>query len=186
MITLKMLYEIFPFTARRKLRDFLRVCNDIALPELELNSILRVSAFIAQTAHEADSFKTMQEYASGKGYEGRKDLGNNMPGDGVKYKGRGYIQLTGRHNYTKFNAWYAVKEPHAPDFVHSPEMIGQIPELAIWATVFYWQRHNLNQYSDNGLFKTLTKKINGGLNGYDHRLEIFEKVHHHITKQTIL
>jgi putative chitinase len=64
-----------------------------------INTCKRVAAFVAQTAHESGNYQFMEELASGKAYEGRRDLGNTRPGDGVKYKGRGAIQVTGRVNY---------------------------------------------------------------------------------------
>ncbi|WP_304238456.1 hypothetical protein [Jiulongibacter sediminis] len=168
---------LFPRTSKTKLLNFWRVYLDIAIPELNLWSIERQAAFLAQVAHECDNFHTMEEYASGKAYEGRADLGNNMPGDGRKFKGRGYIQLTGRSNYVSFTRWYRKFEPDAPDFALQPELIGQIPELAMWATVYYWKTRKLNSYSDKGHFKALTKRINGGLNGYDDRLAKHEAIY---------
>ncbi len=162
--------SLHPRTSKRKLEDFWRVYFEIAIPELDLWSKERQSYFLAQVTKECDRFHTMTEYASGKKYEFRADLGNNLPGDGVKHKGVGYIQLTGRKNHTLFNEWYHEMEPDAPDLVAQPYLIGQIPELAMWATVFFWKTNKLNQYCDKGDFKLLTKKINGGYNGLQDRI----------------
>lgn len=132
----------------------------------------RIANFLAQIAHESDGFRTTEEYASGKEYNGRKDLGNR-PGtnDGVIYKGRGLIQLTGRFNYIDMGKKLGV------DFVNNPKLAGQFP-WAVLTAAQYWKDKNLNVYADIGDINTITKRINGGYNGLADRkryLAIAEK-----------
>ena len=123
-----------------------------------LDSTLRQAHFLAQIAHESDGLHTTVEYASGRAYEGRADLGNVKQGDGVRFKGRGLIQLTGRANYQKYGALLGV------DLVGNPEAAGRFP-VAIETAGLYWKLHGLNRYADADDVNTITRRINGGYNG---------------------
>lgn len=127
----------------------------------------REAAFIAQIAHESGSLRYVQEIASGEAYEGRKDLGNTQPGDGKKFKGRGLIQITGRSNYK------AVSDALKYDFVNKPEDL-ELPGPACFSAAWFWQQAGLNRLADIEAFEKITKRINGGLNGYDDRLKHWE------------
>lgn len=125
-----------------------------------------IAAFAAQIGHESVDLSTFEEFASGEAYEGRcKQLGNCYPGDGVKYKGRGAIQITGRSNYEKVSLYLD------EDFVNKPDLL-VMPSYGFKASVWYWIKNNLNQYCTGKLndFIELTKKINGGINGLEDRI----------------
>lgn len=133
----------------------------------------RKQAFFSQAAHETAGFKTLEEYASGQAYEGRADLGNTQPGDGVRFKGRGIFQITGRMNYKAISK----KIFNDERLLSNPELL-ENPEYAVLSALIFWNTRGLNQYADLGTeegFKTITKKINGGLNGWADRLSLWEK-----------
>lgn len=134
----------------------------------------RLAHFLAQCGEESDHFKTTREYASGAGYEGRHDLGNTRPGDGVRFAGRGLIQTTGRANYHSFTAWIRKSVPTAPDFETSPALLEQFP-WALYSAVWYWTSHDLNRLADDNNIETITHKINGGFNGLGERIAMFTR-----------
>jgi hypothetical protein len=84
-------------------------------------------AYILGTAwHESDRFRTMEEYATGKAYEGRKNLGNTQPGDGARFKGRGYVQITGRRNYADWTQRLRVDLVGNPERAEDPKVAAEI------------------------------------------------------------
>lgn len=134
----------------------------------EVNTKRRKIYFLAQVAHESDGFRTTREYASGRAYEGRRDLGNVRKGDGVRYRGRGLIQLTGRYNYRKYGKILGI------DLEGNPKIAEQFP-VALEISLAYWKTHGLNELADKGKFRRITKKINGGYRGTIDRLRWLRK-----------
>ena len=132
----------------------------------DISTKARISAFIAQVIHESGSFNYFTEIASGKAYEGRKDLGNVQKGDGVKYKGRGLIQITGRSNYAQISKATGI------DFLNNPQLL-QIAENAVMSACWWWDSRNLNVLADAYQFTKITHVINGGENGLKERKEIY-------------
>lgn len=128
----------------------------------------REAAFLATIIWESGSFKYTREIASGKAYEGRKDLGNIYKGDGERFKGRGLIQLTGRANYTLASNALGV------DFVGRPELIEQ-PEFATMVSCWWWKMKGLNEVADTGDFRKVTRIVNGGYNGFSDREVWYKK-----------
>jgi predicted chitinase len=138
------------------------------LSEYGITTKLRQAHFLAQLAHESAGFKTATEYASGEAYEGRRDLGNTQPGDGKRYKGRGLIQLTGRHNYMQAGKAMGV------DLVGNPTLAAQFPH-ALRIAGWYWHTRRLNMLADDDNITAITRKINGGLNGFEDRKRYFAR-----------
>jgi len=135
-----------------------------------VNTRLRQAAFLAQIAHESGGFRYTEELASGDAYEGRLDLGNTQPGDGRRYKGRGYIQLTGRANYAEASRDLGL------DLLNFPELAAQANNAARIA-VWYWNKRGLNGLADKGpeAFDSITRRINGALRGKAERDAIYQR-----------
>lgn len=155
-VTREQVIRIMP-AAKGRVDRFLVFINRYA-PEFGITTSLRMAHYLAQVAHESAELKYTKELASGAEYEGRKDLGNTSRGDGVKYKGRGLIQLTGKANYK------AYKEYCGFDVVAKPELLEQ-PLGATRSSMWYWQTHGLNALADKDDIKAVTRRINGGYNG---------------------
>lgn len=162
------LVEVLPRSARHDL--ILGFINEIPhLLERGINTDLRLCHFLAQCCHESDGLKTFEEYASGQKYEWREDLGNFHEGDGMKFKGRGAIQLTGRHNYIE--AGTALKL----DLVSHPEQAAD-PKIGWEVAAWYWISRKLNLFADRNDITTITRRVNGGLNGLQSRREYFNEL----------
>ncbi|RQQ46044.1 glycoside hydrolase family 19 protein [Burkholderia stagnalis] len=141
-----------------------------AMARYGVSSSARQAAFLAQVGHESGGLVYVRELwgptAAQSAYEGRGDLGNTEPGDGRRFLGRGLIQITGRTNYAKVAA--ALDLP----LLDHPELL-EVPVNAAGSAGLFWQTHGLNELADAGDMTTITRRINGGLNGLDRRLALW-------------
>lgn len=142
---------------------------EAAMCESGITTEMRARMWLAQVGHESVSLRYMEEIASGAAYEGRTDLGNTHAGDGVRYKGRGPIQLTGRANYT------AAGNALGLDLVNHPEFASN-PATGFRVSAWWWRTHGLNEISDTGDVLAATRRINGGYNGLDDRQARYARV----------
>lgn len=134
--------------------------------------------FIAQCAHETGNFTHLAELGSDsylmKLYDRKfapakaKALGNKYIGDGIKYKGRGFIQLTGRYNYAKAGAALGLPLEDHPELVERPDIAAKV---AIW----FWQNRVAPKVTDFGDVAMSTKPINPGLKGLKNREAHYDK-----------
>ncbi|MBB5610528.1 MULTISPECIES: glycoside hydrolase family 19 protein [unclassified Janthinobacterium] len=165
MMTLAQLVQIMPY-ARSRASVFLQPLN-AAMLEFGINTPARQASFLAQVGHESGQLLYVRELASGQAYEGRADLGNTQPGDGVRFKGRGLLQVTGRANYT------ACGKALGLDLLAKPELLEQVV-LACRSAGWFWQMRGLNALADTGNQVKVSQRINGGSNGLAARLGLFE------------
>lgn len=136
---------------------------------------IRIDMWGAQIGHESVGLKYMKEIGDAayfSKYNNRADLGNG-PTDGPRYPGRGPIQVTGRSNYRRLSQW-AYGEGYCPTptyFEDNPAELEKY-EYAFLGAVWYWTvaRPDINALSDKGDVVTVTKRINGGTNGLQDRI----------------
>jgi predicted chitinase len=133
-----------------------------AMQEAAITTRKRRAAFLAQLAHESGELRYFEELASGEAYEGRRDLGNTQKGDGRRYKGRGPIQLTGRNNYR------AAGKALGIDLENNPARAAAV-DVGFRTAGWFWTNRKLNGYADQGNFREITRRINGGYNGLAQR-----------------
>lgn len=177
MVTIEQLKAICP-NLPKNADVFIPYLAEVAT-KYNINTKARIAAYIAQIAHESGQFRYVREIASGKAYEGRKDLGNVIQGDGVKYKGRGLIQITGRANYKLVGKALGI------DFENNPQLL-ETPRYAVLSSGWFWDNRGLNKFADlpdtwrsatkkYTPFQYITYRINGGQNGYADRLKYYNK-----------
>ena len=172
MITVEQLHTITGNTsfADRK-KGFLNIIKARGGP---LNEPAVLAQVLAQCLHESGGFKYVTEIwgptKAQLGYEGRADLGNLIAGDGKRFMGRDLIQNTGRNNYRKLSKWAGYDFEKDPDALAKPEWLGV---SVVW--YFLVARPDLLRYCREGNIEMVTRRVNGGLNGYADRLKWFDK-----------
>ncbi|MBJ2290159.1 glycoside hydrolase family 19 protein [Pseudomonas sp. MF5691] len=176
MITLTQLQQILP-NARAQAGVFILALN-AAMLHRHITGPKRMAAFIAQVGHESGELRYVRELG-GERYLSKYDTGalaarlGNTPdadGDGQKYRGRGLIQITGRRNYLACSRALFGDER----LLHFPELLEQ-PQWAAESAAWFWHSNGLNELADQDQFTTITRRINGGLNGLEHRQQLWEK-----------
>jgi|GEM_PF-1635531 len=153
-------------------RELLPQVRD-ALEQSQCYTPRRVAQWIAQIGHESAGLLYMEEIADdGWAYEGRADLGNTEPGDGPRFKGRGPIQITGRHNVRAVSEWAFQRGlvPSATYFLEFPDELGG-DRYGFLGAVWYWTvaRPGINAMADSEDLEGVTRAINGGLHGIEDR-----------------
>jgi putative chitinase len=136
-----------------------------------LNGIFR-KYFPTEAA--ATPYARQPQKIANKVYANRMANGSEASGDGYKFRGRGYIQLTGRDNYTQFGKAIGVDIPSNPDLVSS--------KYALASAAWFWSKNGLNKLADNGATDTvvtsITKRVNGGTIGLPDRIKHFKEYYH--------
>ena len=175
-MTLTQLQQVFP-RARSLAGVFISSLN-LAMRNRQINTPQRAAAFLAQIGHESGELHYVRELGSDQ-YLSKYDTGvlaarlGNTPeadADGQKYRGRGLIQITGRRNYLACSqALFGVDR-----LLLQPQLLEQ-PQWACESAAWFWQSNGLNELADKGQFTTITRRINGGLNGLDDRLQLWAR-----------
>ncbi|WP_046384510.1 glycoside hydrolase family 19 protein [Pseudomonas veronii] len=176
LIALDQLLQVLP-GARLRAGFFLPSLNT-AIAKFEIDRPKRTAAFLAQIGHESGDLRYVRELGSDQ-YLSKYDTGSlavrlgNTPeadGDGQKYRGRGLIQITGRRNYL------ACSQALFGDdrLLLQPELLEQ-PQWAAESAAWFWHSNGLNELADNDQFTTITRRINGGLNGLENRLQLWAR-----------
>ncbi|MCC7107412.1 MAG: hypothetical protein IT307_19925 [Chloroflexi bacterium] len=132
-----------------------------------------VIAILATVGVEVGSFAPINEYGGAayftRMYEGRTDLGNVRPGDGARYHGRGFIQLTGRSNYRAYGERLGLPLETNPELALDPDVSGPV-------LVYYFVDRGIPRYAATGEWQRVRRLVNGGLNGWDRFINLVRRL----------
>ncbi len=149
--------------------------NDPRLLKYVVATIAAECSTFAPQSERASYLSTKDKKRDGSydfsGYEGRKDLGNTQPGDGARFKGRGFVQITGRYNYESYGRRLGY------DLVKNPEM-ANYPKVATEILVTYIadKKGQIINALDRGDLKAARRAVNGGHNGMNNFLRAWDKL----------
>jgi putative chitinase len=192
------LASLYPQTPKAILQATVDPLN-AAMHRCDISTGSRMAAFVSEVGHESMNFTRMSEnlnysaeglhktfpryfptqdlcnhYArqpqriANRVYASRMGNGPEASGDGYRYRGRGFIQITGRENYIGFAKFMEMTLEDAVGFMETREG-------AAMSAAWFWTAHGLNTLADQGRYRDLTIRINGGLNGWDDRLAHYER-----------
>jgi len=175
-VTQPQLIKIMP-NARAQAGVFVPALND-AMSRHRIDTPKRMAAFLAQIGHESGQLRYVRELGN-DAYLSKYDTGalavrlGNTPqvdGDGQRYRGRGLIQITGRDNYLHCSlGLFGDKR-----LLALPELLEQ-PQWAAESAAWFWEQNGLNELADRDQFNSITRRINGGLNGLEDRLQLWAR-----------
>jgi putative chitinase len=175
-LTSAQLQQLFP-NARTQAGVFISALNT-AMTHRNINTPKRISAFLAQVGHESGQLQYVRELGNDH-YLSKYDTGSlaarlgNTPqadGDGQKYRGRGLIQITGRDNYRTCSLGLFGDDR----LLFIPELLEK-PQWAAESAAWFWEQKGLNELADRDQFNSITRRINGGLNGLEDRLQLWAR-----------
>jgi len=203
MITVEQFHKLFPNCVDPQ--GWVTAMESV-LPSHGINTPDRIASFLAQCGHEsggwtkfeenlnygapgllsifkkyfpnetvANQYARKPEMIANRVYAGR--MGNGVPesGDGWKYRGRGPIQITGKSNITAF------AKKLVPDWqkvIDNPALISSDKNISLLSAIWFWDTNNLNKYADAKDIKGMTRVINGGYNGLDERIKLYNEAIH--------
>lgn len=170
LISTVQLRAAMPHASQDNIAKFIQPIND-TFDEFQIDTPIRQAMWLANVAVESGSLRYVREIADGSAYEGRADLGNTKPGDGMLFRGRGLAQCTGRSNYRLCGEALGI------DLLAHPERLEE-PVLAARSAGWFWRQKDLKTPADRWNFGMVVRAWNGGFNGWDQRLEHFKLALH--------
>lgn len=171
-LTAEQLADIMPNAGPSRIARYLDPLH-VAMTDADIDTPLRAAMFLAQIAHESAQLVYTEEIASGAAYEYRKELGNTQPGDGRRYKGRGLLQITGRANYADCSRWMTSGDENL--FLDNPELLATDALFACRSAAWFWRSRALNPATDRADVVTVSRRINGGINGLADRIRLYDR-----------